>query len=299
MSNISPDKITSRAEFSAELTRARELAGLTVRDLAHRTGIPHSTLGGYFSGGTYRRWEGRSCWRASCGVAGSARPTSRGGGVRWSACGTHPDRRPPGPRALPRTGGVPGRGRGMVLRSGRGDGRAAERGPEAGRGGRRNAPARRSVRIREVLAAAGRTGPGAGSAGDAGEGVHPGRAGAGGRAGPGRRPVRGGVRARRGRTRRRRAVRGGRRRGAGPARRLLRRGARRPPARRRAARAAGDPAADARGGDPRGGPRAAAKAGLEVDDGLVDLLLRDLGEGTCRCCRTRWRPCGRGAGGGG
>ncbi|SFP06681.1 WD40 repeat [Actinomadura madurae] len=50
MSNISPDKITSRAEFSAELTRARELAGLTVRDLAHRTGIPHSTLGGYFSG---------------------------------------------------------------------------------------------------------------------------------------------------------------------------------------------------------------------------------------------------------
>lgn len=36
-------------EFAHDLTQERVRAGLSIRELAKRTGIPHGTLGGYFS----------------------------------------------------------------------------------------------------------------------------------------------------------------------------------------------------------------------------------------------------------
>lgn len=47
---VDPGTITDRQEFAAALTRVREHAGLTVRDLARTVGQQPSTLGGYFSG---------------------------------------------------------------------------------------------------------------------------------------------------------------------------------------------------------------------------------------------------------
>lgn len=45
-----PARIATRRDFGAELSLLREEAGLTVRDVAQRIGVPASTLGGYFSG---------------------------------------------------------------------------------------------------------------------------------------------------------------------------------------------------------------------------------------------------------
>lgn len=45
-----PCRITTRRDFGRELTLARKRSGLTVRQVASRVGLPHSTLGGYFSG---------------------------------------------------------------------------------------------------------------------------------------------------------------------------------------------------------------------------------------------------------
>lgn len=45
-----PAAISTRQEFAAGLTALRERAGLTVRDVAQQTGIPASTVGGYFGG---------------------------------------------------------------------------------------------------------------------------------------------------------------------------------------------------------------------------------------------------------
>jgi WD40 repeat protein len=45
-----PGWITSREDFARELTRVREKAGLTVRTVATSVGIQHSTVGGYFAG---------------------------------------------------------------------------------------------------------------------------------------------------------------------------------------------------------------------------------------------------------
>lgn len=45
-----PARIVTRADFARELTAARELAGLSVRDVAKATNMIASTLGGYFSG---------------------------------------------------------------------------------------------------------------------------------------------------------------------------------------------------------------------------------------------------------
>ncbi|MDQ3154558.1 MAG: helix-turn-helix domain-containing protein [Actinomycetota bacterium] len=42
--------IHTRVEFACELTRVRERAGLTVRQVAKAVGLPFSTVGGYFSG---------------------------------------------------------------------------------------------------------------------------------------------------------------------------------------------------------------------------------------------------------
>jgi transcriptional regulator with XRE-family HTH domain len=47
---ITPSAVLTRHEFAGALTALREAAGLTVRDVARETGISVSTLGGYFSG---------------------------------------------------------------------------------------------------------------------------------------------------------------------------------------------------------------------------------------------------------
>lgn len=49
-SAASPDELTSRAELAAALTKLRESAGLSVRDLARSIGAPSGTLGDYLSG---------------------------------------------------------------------------------------------------------------------------------------------------------------------------------------------------------------------------------------------------------
>ena len=45
-----PDPIASKEEFAAALTALRERAGRTVRDVARLSGLPVSTVGGYFGG---------------------------------------------------------------------------------------------------------------------------------------------------------------------------------------------------------------------------------------------------------
>ena len=45
-----PDRIATQQDFGRELTRIRMRAGLTVRKVAHATGLPPSTVGDYFSG---------------------------------------------------------------------------------------------------------------------------------------------------------------------------------------------------------------------------------------------------------
>ena len=48
--SVDPARVGTRAEFAAAFTRVRENAGLSVRDLARRIGVPAGTLGGYFGG---------------------------------------------------------------------------------------------------------------------------------------------------------------------------------------------------------------------------------------------------------
>ena len=45
-----PNSIESRREFAKELTAVRERAGLSIRDVAGKIGVPYSTLGDYFGG---------------------------------------------------------------------------------------------------------------------------------------------------------------------------------------------------------------------------------------------------------
>jgi WD40 repeat protein/transcriptional regulator with XRE-family HTH domain len=45
-----PDRIGTREEFATALTLLRERAGLTVRDVARELDVPSATIGGYFSG---------------------------------------------------------------------------------------------------------------------------------------------------------------------------------------------------------------------------------------------------------
>ena len=47
---VDPARVGTRAEFAAAFTQVRENAGLSVRDLARRIGVPAGTLGGYFGG---------------------------------------------------------------------------------------------------------------------------------------------------------------------------------------------------------------------------------------------------------
>jgi WD40 repeat protein/transcriptional regulator with XRE-family HTH domain len=48
--HVDTDRIVTRQEFAAALARLREQAGLTVRQVAKAAGQPYSTVGGYFSG---------------------------------------------------------------------------------------------------------------------------------------------------------------------------------------------------------------------------------------------------------
>jgi transcriptional regulator with XRE-family HTH domain len=45
-----PEDVESAAALAAALTTVRNRLGMSVRDVAEATGIPASTLGGYFSG---------------------------------------------------------------------------------------------------------------------------------------------------------------------------------------------------------------------------------------------------------
>ena len=45
-----PDRLSTREEFAAALTSLRERAGLTVRDVARKVDVPPATIGGYFAG---------------------------------------------------------------------------------------------------------------------------------------------------------------------------------------------------------------------------------------------------------
>ncbi|NVI93045.1 helix-turn-helix transcriptional regulator, partial [Actinomadura sp. BRA 177] len=45
-----PRRIVTRQDFARELTRLRDGAGLTVRQVARRAGMPNASAGGYFSG---------------------------------------------------------------------------------------------------------------------------------------------------------------------------------------------------------------------------------------------------------
>ena len=45
-----PGRISTRQDFAAELSLLREGAGLTIRDVARKIGVPPSTIGGYFGG---------------------------------------------------------------------------------------------------------------------------------------------------------------------------------------------------------------------------------------------------------
>lgn len=45
-----PEHVESAAALAAALTVVRNRVGMSIRDVAHLTGIPASTLGGYFSG---------------------------------------------------------------------------------------------------------------------------------------------------------------------------------------------------------------------------------------------------------
>lgn len=44
-----PSRVSDREDFGRELTLLRQGAGLTVRALASRVGLPSATVGGYFS----------------------------------------------------------------------------------------------------------------------------------------------------------------------------------------------------------------------------------------------------------
>ena len=66
------EQITTVEEFARELTAVRERAGLTVRRLQALTGIVHSTLGGYFSGRHSPPVNSLELVLRACGVSDAA-----------------------------------------------------------------------------------------------------------------------------------------------------------------------------------------------------------------------------------
>lgn len=72
---IDPTMITSKAEFGAALTKLRERAGLTVRDVAKMIDVPHTTLGDYFAGTSLPSLKSADVLHrllTACGVTGEA-----------------------------------------------------------------------------------------------------------------------------------------------------------------------------------------------------------------------------------
>jgi WD40 repeat protein/transcriptional regulator with XRE-family HTH domain len=68
-------RIRTRQEFAAELSAAKDRAGLTIRDVAKALGVPDSTIGGYFSGRhlpTARQAPLFSGILELCGITGEA-----------------------------------------------------------------------------------------------------------------------------------------------------------------------------------------------------------------------------------
>ncbi len=63
-----PTRIESAADLARELTTLRERGGLTVREVQRRSGIVHSTLGGYFSGRHRPPLDRLELVLAACGV---------------------------------------------------------------------------------------------------------------------------------------------------------------------------------------------------------------------------------------
>lgn len=62
-----PSRITSPADLGRELTLVRERAGLTIREVSRRTGLLTSTLGGYFSGRHRPPLDGLERVLSACG----------------------------------------------------------------------------------------------------------------------------------------------------------------------------------------------------------------------------------------
>src|SRR5262245_2878505 len=90
----SPDAITNRQELAVALTRLRDLAGLSVREVARAAGVPHSTIGGYMSGRHLPPASGPGSLPsilAACGVVDAAEVQ------RWQEAVSRL-RRLPGPR---------------------------------------------------------------------------------------------------------------------------------------------------------------------------------------------------------
>jgi transcriptional regulator with XRE-family HTH domain len=92
---VRPEKIHTRAAFAQGLVALREVAGLSVRELARKSGIPHSTLGGYFTGRHFpplRILEQMDDLLQACGV------TDPGQREEWKRA-FHRARRTPSPRS--------------------------------------------------------------------------------------------------------------------------------------------------------------------------------------------------------
>jgi WD40 repeat protein/transcriptional regulator with XRE-family HTH domain len=94
-----PDRISTQHDFGRELTRARLAAGLTVRQVAKRSGLAASTVGDYFAGRHLpppSQPAALNAILAACGITGADRVG------RWSAALSRA-RRAPGrrPAAVP------------------------------------------------------------------------------------------------------------------------------------------------------------------------------------------------------
>ena len=129
-----PRRIATQPDFGRELTRARQRAGLTVREVARAVGIPASTAGDYFAGRHLPPPSQPGLLPRILRVCGETdpEPAQR---VDEHAQPDPPRARPAAGRrrgALPGPGQFPARGRPVVLRPGRSHrppGRAGHRRP--------------------------------------------------------------------------------------------------------------------------------------------------------------------------
>jgi len=106
-SSFEPWAIESRKQFGEALTHLRQGAGLSIRELAARSGLRSATVGGYTSGRHLPQTSQTDSFRAllkACGVdeqdqqpwidaLARARAARDGGQARDSACGASPYRR--------------------------------------------------------------------------------------------------------------------------------------------------------------------------------------------------------------